>query len=434
MKQIFEFLKSPQNIIKHSPIKAPKVKANVSGTLALIGYFVFFIVVINWVTNTWPIWEFAEQPAQYKARDKAKAIETVLQKMHKDLGIHSEVFYAKVLGEEGLEVYLEKSFGNKPSEVYQIASISKALTGLSFLGLQEEGYLSLEDPACKYIESFCKLSLEQVRIIDLLRHRSGLAVIPLSPLKFIRFISSTLAPWELEELYKTIPSSLSVSPDKKFQDNNSNYIVLSMILAALEIDEDSSALNRKPKESKELTSEKYQQNFYKALEISGLNIHQDSMKSSTTIDNPFPLLNESRIPGYSSIIIFNKIFRLPVRYLAMDLNKSYGAGGLVTSVKDLFYGFKDVLIKKPQYLSLIEKNLKDEYSLGFVVSELSDGRYLLWHNGQSPGYRSLMTIDHKNGEIFVWLANSWVDQEQQATLAKSLRLILSEKPYPFPKE
>jgi hypothetical protein len=434
MKQVFEFLKSPQNIIKYSPIKAPKVKANVSGTLALIGYLTLFILMVNWLTNIWPRWTFEEKPILFNPIEKSTAIDSILETMKNDLGIHSEVFFGKVKGEEGIEVYLEKSYGNEASEVYQIASLSKSLIGISFISLQDEGYLSLEDPACKYIEVFCKLSLERVRIIDLLRHRSGLAPVPLEPLKFIRFLSSTFSPWRLQELHKIIPSSLEVSPDKKYNYNNLNYIVLSMILAALEIDEESSALYKNPKKNSELTNERFIANFYKSLNIAGLNLHQDSMRRYKEMNSPFTKLDSSRVPGYSSIIFFNSAFRIPIYYFALDYHKSYGAGGLAASVKDLFFLLRDLIRKKPRYLKLIEDNSKDGYSLGFIVSELDEGRTVIWHNGQSRGYRSLMMIDIERSEIFVWLANSWMDQEQQATLAKSLRQILAEKPYFVPKK
>ncbi len=69
---------------------------------------------------------------------------------------------------------LEKGLRATPDTIYEIASITKVFTATAIMQLVEEGKISLEDPAEKYLPIELKVKGEPVRIWHLLSHTSGI--------------------------------------------------------------------------------------------------------------------------------------------------------------------------------------------------------------------------------------------------------------------
>ena len=98
---------------------------------------------------------------------------------------HGEVAYSTTLGLADLE----RGTPLKPDAIFRIYSMTKPITSIAFMMLVEEGKVALDDPVAKYIPEWKGLGVfaagtldgwltrppsAPMRIVDLLRHTSGL--------------------------------------------------------------------------------------------------------------------------------------------------------------------------------------------------------------------------------------------------------------------
>ncbi len=95
-------------------------------------------------------------------------------------GVHVPGLSAAVV--QGDQVVWAQGFGAadveqatpvRPESVFRIASISKPITAVAVMQLVERGLVSLEDPIQKYVPSFPRKALGEVRVRHLLTHTSG---------------------------------------------------------------------------------------------------------------------------------------------------------------------------------------------------------------------------------------------------------------------
>lgn len=98
--------------------------------------------------------------------------------------------FAAVLVGRGDEIAYQWQSGVAPDAIYRIASMTKPVTSLAFMQLVEQGRAALSDPVAKYLPEFADTGVfvagggdipfvtrppkRPMRIIDLLRHTSGL--------------------------------------------------------------------------------------------------------------------------------------------------------------------------------------------------------------------------------------------------------------------
>ena len=91
-------------------------------------------------------------------------------------------FMGSVLVAKGGKVLSEKGYGmanieldvpNSASTKFRLGSITKQFTSTAILQLQEQGKLSVNDVACKYIDG-CPESWKAITIQQLLTHTSGI--------------------------------------------------------------------------------------------------------------------------------------------------------------------------------------------------------------------------------------------------------------------
>lgn len=66
----------------------------------------------------------------------------------------------------------------KPTTLYNIFSVSKAVTATVIHMLDEQGYLHIDDPVAEYIPEFARHGKEKITIRHVLTHRAGIPNIP----------------------------------------------------------------------------------------------------------------------------------------------------------------------------------------------------------------------------------------------------------------
>jgi CubicO group peptidase (beta-lactamase class C family) len=119
--------------------------------------------------------------------ERLERINGYVQAKYLDTGL---LPFAAVLVGRGDEVAHLWSSGVESDAIFRIASMTKPITSIAIMQLVEQGLLALSDPVAKYIPEFAKLGVfvagggnipfvtrppsTPMRIVDLLRHTSGL--------------------------------------------------------------------------------------------------------------------------------------------------------------------------------------------------------------------------------------------------------------------
>lgn len=133
---------------------------------------------------------YAQQPARFTAADRAenvKATAPVVERMFKEFAerqhlpglAYGVVLDGKLLFSGGLGyANLEKQYPANSKSLFRIASMSKSITALAILQLRDEGKLSLDEPASKYLPEMKKLTYltsdaPVITIRNLLTHSAG---------------------------------------------------------------------------------------------------------------------------------------------------------------------------------------------------------------------------------------------------------------------
>lgn len=171
----------------------------------------------------------------YDARDADPRIDAFMQELHRTRAFNGNVLVAKhgkIIYENALgwADYLRKIPLNINSQ-FELASISKTMTGTAILMLIEQGKLSLDDDVKKFFPDF---PYNGITIRLLLTHRSGL-------MNYVYF-TDDLYRKEKRDWRKGITNTQEMAliaqykphpfnkPDKRFLYNNSNFMVLGSII------------------------------------------------------------------------------------------------------------------------------------------------------------------------------------------------------------
>jgi len=166
-----------------------------------------------------------------KYRAEIYRLDTLFQKLYS-----SDAFNGNVLVAKGHTVIYRKSFGYAIKErnvklsdtsLFQLASVSKVITGVATLLLIEQGKLKLETPVSEVLSGF---PYEGVTVKQLLCHRSGLP-------NYIYFCSGLLPEKPdlitgqdvLDVMIKDKPKAW-LRPDTRFNYCNTNYALLALII------------------------------------------------------------------------------------------------------------------------------------------------------------------------------------------------------------
>ena len=171
----------------------------------------------------------------YNPKDADMRIDAVMQELHRTRAFNGNVLVAKhgkIIYENaiGWADYLHRKELNINSQ-FELASITKTMTGTAILQLMEQGKLSLNDDVKKFFPDF---PYDGVTIRLLLTHRSGM-------MNYVYFTDdlyraehrderkgiSNAQEMALIAQYKPHPFN---KPDKRFLYNNSNFMVLGSII------------------------------------------------------------------------------------------------------------------------------------------------------------------------------------------------------------
>ena len=228
------------------------------------------------------------------------------------------------------------------NSVFAIGSVSKQITAVMILLLEEQGKLKVEDQVSKFLKEFQSKTFENITIAQLLNHTSGL---------------------------NDSGSGLLSKPGTKFNYSNKGYRYLGQLI-------------------EKISGEKYGENAKELFAKAG-------MKHSSTSDLFVNHHFSSAYLGNTSR--FQEVENMPKRLSNSEI--SVGAGGVLSTVSDLHqwnFALYNGRILKPESLRKFMTNSTENnhpilgkvgYGFGIMMNERKPGSY--FHTGYVKGSPSL---------------------------------------------
>lgn len=298
----------------------------------------------------------AEAPAWGHVKQE---LDTFFQELTEDGVFNGSVWVAR----DG-KVLLAKGYGladadegipNRRDTVFAVASFTKAFTAASVLLLQERGRLSLDDSVALYVPELAEA--DRLTIRHLLSHTSGLFDYLGNPLLWENF-DRYHTPDKLLEYFRDEP--LRFEPGTAFEYSNSNYITAGVIV--------------------ERVSGMAFEDFLR-LEI------LDPLGLDRTVYAPEGADLPRMAVGYDDLAADP-----PVEALVIHPSIPYTAGGMVSTVEDLYlwdqalYG--EAVLSRESLEAMFTPGL-GSYGLGWYIDEMevagTPHRHI-WHWGSYFGF------------------------------------------------
>jgi CubicO group peptidase (beta-lactamase class C family) len=258
---------------------------------------------------------------------------------------------------------LEHGIALTPSSVFHIASVSKQFAAASVALLAQEGRLSLDDPARKYVPELPDFG-RPITIRQLVHHTSGLRdqweILGFSGWRYSRDLITDDDVMSLVKRQK----ALNFAPGEKYSYSNTGYTLLAQIVQRVT-----------GKSFREFTSER----FFRPLGMASTHFRDDFTEIVPNI--AYGYVREGEV-FKTSVTNFNTV----------------GATSLLTTVQDLARwdrNFQDAKVGGPAFLKqLVEQGVlnggkKIDYAFGLTVGKYR-GLPTVGHSGSDAGYRSYL--------------------------------------------
>lgn len=318
------------------------------------------------------------------ANEKVAEIEEIFRKKRL-AGFNGNVLIAQ----KGVVLY-EKSFGYAhlkakdtltPQHAFQLASLTKPFTAIAVLKLYEAGQISLEDSIQKFFPDF---PYHGITIKSLLSHRSGLPNYLYSFTDSVRHARKYPANSDVMHWFavaKPAPTPYN-RPDRSFNYNNTNYLVLAAIV--------------------EKVSGGSLESYLKKQVLDPL-----GMKHTFMVTNSADSIQSYRTVGHQY-----------GRIVAKDYyDEVVGDKGLYSTTEDLLRFYKGLsanCLLSPKTLQQafsprsFERRGTKNYGYGFRMhlDELDQPKYI-YHGGWWKGYNTMMWMDPTNDFVIIILGNSY---------------------------
>jgi CubicO group peptidase (beta-lactamase class C family) len=318
----------------------------------------------------------------YDPHKANKEIDAFMQNLHKKSAFNGNVLVAKkgkIIYEHafGWADYLRKDSLNIDSK-FELASVSKPLTGTAILLLVQEGKLKLDQQVKEFFPDF---PYEGITIRMLLTHRSGL----------INYVYFTDDIWKdkkkgmtnmdvMKILAEHKPSPYS-KPDTRFHYNNSNFMILAAIIE---------------KVSGQSFTVFMQENIFMPL----------GMKHTAV----YSKADYEKIP--TNVVGHDRVWRRSVVQNFHD--GPVGDKGIYSTVEDLF--LFDRALREERLLSAAlqdsayaphnQKSMKGVFNYGYGWRTFEQGKeHVVYHTGWWHGFKNLYVRDLKNDVTIVLLSN-----------------------------
>ncbi len=257
-------------------------------------------------------------------------------------------------------------------EIFEIGSIAKVFTSVILASLVDEGKIGLNDNINQHFPFPFKDS-RKIRYIDLVNHTSGLPRLPQN--LDLSKESNPYKEYKEKELFYYLENLLTLQnqPTKEYLYSNLGFGLLGYTLGK---SQDSSY----EKLLQTIVLDKYNMtNTY-----TGIHESDSNLVSGLNADGEI-------VPNW-------------------DFDVFAGAGGVLSTSKDLAKFAIAQFNSNDSVLSLARKptfrvNENMQIGLGWHIMNSKEGESIYWHNGQTGGYSSSITVNVANKKAVVVLTN-----------------------------
>ena len=291
----------------------------------------------------------------------------------------------------------EESIPITPRTKFRLASVTKQFTAMGILILQERGKLKVADPICKYVTD-CPAAWEPITIHHLLTHTAGVPnYTALSGYRELKTQHTTVA--ALIARFKDKP--LDFKPGEQFRYSNSNYALLGHIIERV---------------SGKTYGAFLQENIFGPL------------KMNASGYDPTSAILKQCAQGYE------RMNDNLINVDQVDLSVSYAAGGIYSTVEDL-YRWSQMLstgkLVSEKTLAAMTTPFKENYAFGLIVDEQFH-RKQISHSGSIDGFVTF--IGHYPNENVTIIVLSNMGNSPSPYIARDLAAIVFGEKYDLPVE
>ncbi len=345
---------------------------------------------------------------------KAQAVDYVKVATYLNNLSQNDKFSGVVLIAEEGKVKFEKAYGNINDEkkipnqtntIFELASVSKQFTAMTIMMLQEKGLLKYDD----LVEQYINIPYKGISIRQLLTHTSGLP--DYQDIMDKHWDKSKVANNTdiIDYLNKYAPPSL-FEPGSKYEYSNTGFVILASITEKVSGRDFIEFCNKE---------------IFDKLKMNNTAIRTLEQKAAT---KNFAL-------GYMFVPERNKYVRadsFPSSNYTIWLGNRKGPGRISSTAEDLLKWdqglYTNILISpktlQTAYTPMTLKNGNiSNYGFGWELIPNATNGKIVWHNGDNPGYKTLIMrfIDQKR--TLIVLCNNATDEFVHLT--NTLRMIVA---------
>ena len=284
-----------------------------------------------------------------------------MKALEKNENFHGSILIAK----EG-SILLNEGYGfanfdqntlNKTQTKFAIGSVTKQFTAMAIMQLSEKGLIDVNDSLSKYLPDFPNGNL--ITIHNLLTHSSGLVNFT-ELMEFYTLSSNNQTPMDILNLVKDKP--LIFKPGEKFSYNNTNYLILGMLVEQLS----------------NMSYEDYlQENIFNPINMNNTGISYGKNNG---------LHDATAYSGYLEVVPIDD---------EVLLRGAYGAGNMYSTTEDLYRWSEalktEKLVNKDTMNQIFKEHIDMEgvgsYGYGWMIIDSEIGKIIL-HGGNTLGFTS----------------------------------------------
>lgn len=307
------------------------------------------------------------------------------------------LIYKKAFGYANIETKVEIS----PESIFYIASVSKQVTAMGIMMLQEQGKLSFDDKIKDFFPNY-PAYLQDITIRQLLNHTSGL-----TDTEYYKLTNPSNED-VLEILMKQ--DALELETGKTFRYSNSGYVMLALIIQQVAGKPVDRFFNQEifiPLEMKNTTATKtlVETSPQKAL---GYNQIGTKSKYQSSVIGPGGIYSTvDDLEKWNRALNSNELVSSQTLSEAFE-NGELSDGPISVTINDQAYG----------------------YGFGWLQYQ-EDGRNYVQHDGEVDGYKSFIKKNLTDGYDYIFLTNQGKSLAMDE-LTKAIDHILEESEYTQP--
>lgn len=307
------------------------------------------------------------------------------------VSMNGKIVYKSAFGFANFEYKIP----NKTETKFEIGSCTKQFTSVLIMMLKEKGQISLDDKITDYLPEYPAEKGDRITIHHLLSHTSGIPeYIELPEMECLLFRENK--PAEFMKVFWNL--DLNFEPDSELRYSNSNYFILGAIIEKI---------TGKP------YAQVLQENIFNPL----------SMTNSGVIQITEILKNKA----YGYIKLDDTLTVAP----CWNTSGAFSAGNIYSTIEDLFKWQlalqSNTLINKENFETMLTLNFS-RYGYGFAIlnrTHKNGSKYTLYgHEGEIPGFRSLINIIKEDNSSVILLDNN--QNPNHFKIANAIRQIIYE--------